>query len=175
VCVVADEVFAMQAGGQDDGRLWWVCVGGRHVASGRFKLAARSTWGGTGQLTGFAKYSTFPKQGTFSENMAVESKLAPIRKGLLEFLVLKIVGVRSVYVPDILRRLAGTEFATQEGTLYPLLSKLRREELVLYEWKESDAGPPRKYYRLTDAGREQLAALDEYWTQINRTIADIGH
>jgi PadR family transcriptional regulator PadR len=107
--------------------------------------------------------------------MAVESKLAPIRKGLLEFLVLKIVGVRSVYVPDILRRLAGTEFATQEGTLYPLLSKLRREELVLYEWKESDAGPPRKYYRLTDAGREQLAALDEYWTQINRTIADIGH
>jgi PadR family transcriptional regulator PadR len=107
--------------------------------------------------------------------MAVESKLAPIRKGLLEFLVLKIVGVRSVYVPDILRRLAGTEFATQEGTLYPLLSKLRREELVLYEWKESDAGPPRKYYRLTDAGREQLAALDEYWSQINRTIADIGH
>jgi len=107
--------------------------------------------------------------------MTVESKLAPIRKGLLEFLVLKIVGVRSVYVPDILRRLAGTEFATQEGTLYPLLSKLRREELVLYEWKESDAGPPRKYYRLTDAGREQLAALDEYWSQINRTIADIGH
>jgi len=107
--------------------------------------------------------------------MAVESKLAPIRKGLLEFLVLKIVGVRSAYVPDILRRLAGTEFATQEGTLYPLLSKLRREELVLYEWKESDAGPPRKYYGLTDAGREQLAALDEYWSQINRTIADIGH
>jgi PadR family transcriptional regulator, regulatory protein PadR len=107
--------------------------------------------------------------------MAVESKLAPIRKGLLEFLVLKIVGSRSVYVPDILRRLAGTEFATQEGTLYPLLSKLRREEFVLYEWKESDAGPPRKYYRLTDAGRTQLAALDEYWNQINRTIADIGH
>ena len=54
--------------------------------------------------------------------MVVESKLAPIRKGLLEFLVLKIVGARSVYVPDILRRLAGTEFATQEGTLYPLLA-----------------------------------------------------
>ena len=107
--------------------------------------------------------------------MASESKLAPIRKGLLEFLVLKIVGVSSVYVPDILRRLAGTEFATQEGTLYPLLSKLRREELVLYEWQESDAGPPRKYYRLTDAGRAQLTALDEYWNQINRTIADIGH
>lgn len=107
--------------------------------------------------------------------MADETKLAPIRKGLLEFLVLKIVGTESMYVPDILRRLAGTEFSTQEGTLYPLLSKLRREDLVQYEWKESDAGPPRKYYRLTDSGRAQLTALDEYWTLINRTIADIGH
>ncbi len=109
------------------------------------------------------------------ETMSVEPKLAPIRKGLLEFLVLKIVGAQSVYVPDILRRLSGTEFATQEGTLYPLLSKLRREELVLYEWQESDAGPPRKYYRLTDAGKAQLAALVEYWHRINRTIAEIGN
>jgi PadR family transcriptional regulator, regulatory protein PadR len=107
--------------------------------------------------------------------MSNDSKLAPIRKGLLEFLVLKIVGARSVYVPDILRRLADTEFATQEGTLYPLLSKLRREELVQYEWQESDAGPPRKYYRLTDAGKEQLASLDAYWNRINRTIVEIGH
>lgn len=107
--------------------------------------------------------------------MLVESKLVPIRKGLLEFLVLKIVGARSVYVADILRRLAGTEFATQEGTLYPLLSKLRREDLVQYEWKESDAGPPRKYYRLTSAGHAQVAALDEYWQRINRTIAEMGH
>jgi PadR family transcriptional regulator, regulatory protein PadR len=107
-------------------------------------------------------------------NMSNDSKLAPIRKGLLEFLVLKIVGSRSVYVPDILRRLADTEFATQEGTLYPLLSKLRREDLVQYEWQESDAGPPRKYYRLTDAGKAQLASLDEYWNRINRTIAEIG-
>lgn len=105
----------------------------------------------------------------------MEHKLAPIRKGLLEFLVLKIVGARRVYVPDILRRLANTEFATQEGTLYPLLSKLRREELVMYEWKESDAGPPRKYYRLTEAGKTQLAALDQYWNRINGTIAAMGH
>lgn len=107
--------------------------------------------------------------------MADESKLAPLRKGLLEFLVLKIVGAESLYVPDILRRLAGTEFSTQEGTLYPLLSKLRREDLVQYEWKESDAGPPRKYYRLTEAGRAQLTALTEYWSLINRTIATIGN
>jgi len=128
-----------------------------------------------GHLTNFLQTSTLLYKGTNPENMAAESKLAPIRKGLLEFLVLKIVGAESMYVPNILRRLAGTEFATQEGTLYPLLSKLRREELVLYEWRESDAGPPRKYYRLTDAGRAQLAALDDYWNRINRTIADIGH
>ena len=106
--------------------------------------------------------------------MQAEPKFTPIRKGLLEFLVLKIVGSESVYVPDILRRLSETEFATQEGTLYPLLSKLRREELVQYEWQESDAGPPRKYYRLTKSGKTQLNAFDQYWTQINKTIAEIG-
>jgi PadR family transcriptional regulator len=126
-------------------------------------------------LTDIAEASTIFGKGTVFNTMAAESKLAPIRKGLLEFLVLKIVGAKSVYVPDILRQLAGTEFSTQEGTLYPLLSKLRREDLVHYEWKESDAGPPRKYYRLTDAGRAQLAALDEYWNLINRTIANFGH
>lgn len=107
--------------------------------------------------------------------MITDPKLSSIRKGLLEFLVLKIVGSRSVYVPDILRRLADTEFATQEGTLYPLLSKLRRDGLVDYEWQESDAGPPRKYYRLTDAGRAQLAAFDAYWAQINSTLNDLGN
>jgi PadR family transcriptional regulator PadR len=107
--------------------------------------------------------------------MTSESKLAVLRKGLLEFLVLRILGTESVYVPDILRRLALTEFRTQEGTLYPLLSKLRREDLVQYEWKESDAGPPRKYYRLTEAGRAQLTALNDYWGLINRTIATIGN
>ncbi|MDH5272716.1 MAG: hypothetical protein OEY13_06535, partial [Gammaproteobacteria bacterium] len=76
-------------------------------------------------LTASAEASTVLHKGTVLETMAAESKLAPIRKGLLEFLVLKIVGAKSVYVPDILRQLAGTEFSTQEGTLYPLLSKLR--------------------------------------------------
>ena len=107
--------------------------------------------------------------------MSVEPNLSAIRKGLLEFVVLKLVGAQSVYVPDILRRLASTEFVTQEGTLYPLLSKMRREGLVQYEWQESDTGPPRKYYRLTALGSSQLAALDEYWQKINQTISAIGH
>ena len=108
-------------------------------------------------------------------NTEPDLKLLPLRKGLLEFVVLKIVAGPSVYVPDILRRLAGTEFATQEGTLHPLLSKLRREGLVQYEWQESDSGPPRKYYQLTEAGRAQVHALDQYWLQLHRTIADLGH
>ena len=74
--------------------------------------------------------------------MGVSEKLTAIRKGLLEFLILRIVASDKVYVADLLERLSDTEFATQEGTLYPLLSKMRREGLVDYEWRESDAGPP---------------------------------
>jgi PadR family transcriptional regulator PadR len=104
----------------------------------------------------------------------IDGKLGPIRKGLLEFLILKIVSNNTVYVADILKRLSETEFATQEGTLYPLLSKMRREELVDYEWKESEVGPPRKYYSLTAKGRIQLGELNQYWKQINSTIDNLG-
>jgi PadR family transcriptional regulator PadR len=70
--------------------------------------------------------------------------------------------------------LRSTEFATQEGTLYPLLSKMRREKLLDYEWKESEAGPPRKYYQLTARGREQLRETAEYWQKISATVKDLG-
>ena len=90
----------------------------------------------------------------------IDGKLGPIRKGLLEFLILKIVSADRVYVADILKTLSDTEFATQEGTLYPLLSKMRRENLVDYDWKESGSGPPRKYYRLTDAGHNAIRIID---------------
>jgi PadR family transcriptional regulator PadR len=101
-------------------------------------------------------------------------KFIPLRKGLLEFVILRIIDADKVYVADMLKRLSATEFATQEGTLYPLLSRLRREELVDYEWKESEAGPPRKYYKLTDKGRTALAELDAYWTNLNSTITQLG-
>ena len=106
--------------------------------------------------------------------MNITEKLAPIRKGLLEYVILKIVAGDKVYVADMLKLLGPTEFATQEGTLYPLLSKLRREELVDYEWQESDAGPPRKYYQLTAKGKSQLAELNDYWKYINTTISQLG-
>lgn len=105
--------------------------------------------------------------------MSSEPKFLSIRKGLLEFLLLKIISADKVYVADILARLNDTHFATQEGTLYPLLSKMRRESLVDYEWQESGAGPPRKYYRLTPKGRAQLSELNDYWREINRTVQQL--
>jgi PadR family transcriptional regulator, regulatory protein PadR len=106
--------------------------------------------------------------------MLPNDKFAPIRKGLLEFLILKIVAANKVYAADILKRLSDTEFATQEGTLYPLLSKMRRDGLLDYEWQESEAGPPRKYYELTAKGKSQLADLDAYWQQLNATVTQLG-
>jgi PadR family transcriptional regulator, regulatory protein PadR len=106
--------------------------------------------------------------------MDSEQKFVTIRKGLLEFLILKIISADKVYVADMMKRLAETDFATQEGTLYPLLSKMRREQLVDYEWQESDSGPPRKYYKLTAKGRSQLAEFKDYWEYLNTTIDTLG-
>ena len=90
--------------------------------------------------------------------MSVTEKFSAIRKGLLEFLILRIVASDKVYVADMLNRLSTTEFATQEGT----------------EWQESDAGPPRKYYELTAKGKSQLAELNDYWKYINTTVSQLG-
>src|SRR3984885_12333505 len=106
--------------------------------------------------------------------MDVNEKFASIRKGLLEFVVLQIIAAEKVYVADILKQLSVTPFATQEGTLYPLLSKMRREGLLDYEWQESEAGPPRKYYQLTAKGQEQLRETFGYWNQINQTVSQLG-
>jgi PadR family transcriptional regulator PadR len=106
--------------------------------------------------------------------MSVNEKFSAIRKGMLEFLLLQIIAAEKVYVADILKQLSATEFATQEGTLYPLLSKMRRDGLLDYEWMESETGPPRKYYELTAKGREQLRETLEYWSRINGTIKKLG-
>ncbi|HEX2556847.1 MAG TPA: PadR family transcriptional regulator [Nitrososphaera sp.] len=106
--------------------------------------------------------------------MSTEQKYLAIRKGLLEFVILKIISGDKVYVADMLQILSDTEFATQEGTLYPLLSRMRREELVAYEWQESESGPPRKYYKLTAAGKKQLADFNEYWKSLNTFLNQLG-
>ena len=102
------------------------------------------------------------------------AKLGPLRNGLLEFLILDIASSGEVYVADILERLGKTDFATREGTLYPLLSKMRRDGLLDYNWRESTAGPPRKYYRLTGLGREHLAEFRAYWATLTELIDELG-
>jgi PadR family transcriptional regulator PadR len=104
----------------------------------------------------------------------LSEKFAPVRKGLLEFAILRVIATEKLYVAEMLQRLASTDFATQEGTLYPLLSRMRRESLVDYEWQESEAGPPRKYYRLTDAGQQALAELQGYWQHLTDTLTRLG-
>ena len=102
------------------------------------------------------------------------AKLSPLRKGLLEFLILDIVASGEVYVADILERLGKTDFSTREGTLYPLLSRMRRERLLDYDWRESAAGPPRKYYRLTGLGQEHLTEFRAYWASLTLLIDELG-
>lgn len=102
-----------------------------------------------------------------------EEKSGPIKRGLLEMVVLGIIKKKKVYAADILEKLGSTEFTTQEGTLYPMLSRLKREGLLDYEWVESEAGPPRKYYSLTKKGEEQLEDLRAYWRELDKIINDL--
>lgn len=97
-----------------------------------------------------------------------------LRKGLLEFAIMSVLAGSRQYVADILSSLTDTPFETSEGTLYPLLSRLKREEMVAYDWAESDAGPPRKYYRLTSIGEARLAQMHEYWHYLYVNIEKLG-
>lgn len=100
----------------------------------------------------------------------LENIQAQIRKGILEFAILSIIESGEVYASEILKRLRATELIVVEGTLYPLLSRLKGHELVEYVWKESKSGPPRKYYKLTDKGEESLKILKGSWKSLYKSI-----
>ena len=102
--------------------------------------------------------------------MPTQEKFASIRKGLLEFLVLRLVASDKMYVADMLQRLSTTEFATQEGTLYPLLTRLKNAGLLSYRWEESPSGPPRKYYSLTPLGEKFLDELRVTWNELVEAV-----
>lgn len=97
-----------------------------------------------------------------------------IRKGLLVVAVLQIVSIEKVFAGEILKKLAGTDFSTQEGTLYPMLSRLKREGLITYEWVESPSGPPRKYYSLSDKGETYRKDLLAYLKKTEQNLQKIG-
>jgi PadR family transcriptional regulator, regulatory protein PadR len=102
----------------------------------------------------------------------LENIKSQMRKGTLEFLVLLIISEGEVYALDILNKLKKANMMVVEGTLYPLLSRLKRDEIVTYSWKESTSGPPRKYFMLTEKGREILKELQPYWQSIDNSITN---
>jgi len=93
-----------------------------------------------------------------------------LRKGLLELAVMLVVNQESIYASDILKKLKENQLLVVEGTLYPLLSRLKNEGDLDYKWQESKNGPPRKYYQLTLQGKKNLTKLTETWSKLNKSI-----
>ena len=102
--------------------------------------------------------------------MSTENFKIQIRKGLLEFCVLQIVSNKEVYASEIIEELKNSKIIVVEGTVYPLLSRLKKSNYIQHNWKESTQGPPRKYYSITDYGLEHLKELVVSWSDINRSV-----
>ncbi|WP_266202284.1 PadR family transcriptional regulator [Pontibacter kalidii] len=98
--------------------------------------------------------------------MKVENTQVQMRKGILEFCILEIISRGEVYASDMLEELTAAKMIVVEGTLYPLLTRLKNAQLLEYNWVESTSGPPRKYYRLTDTGKEFLEQLRNTWSEL---------
>ncbi len=95
--------------------------------------------------------------------MNVENTKQQMRKGILEFCILSVLKDRDLYASEILDKLKEAKLLVVEGTLYPLLTRLKNAELLQYRWEESSSGPPRKYYTLTEQGNEFLNELKSTW------------
>ena len=102
--------------------------------------------------------------------MDVTNAKSQMRKGMLEYCILLLLKRQAAYANDIIQRLREAEMIVMEGTLYPLLTRLKKDGLLAYEWQESTQGPPRKYYKLTTDGEEALTQLNVSWEEISRTI-----
>lgn len=96
-----------------------------------------------------------------------------MRKGLLEYCILSIISRGEAYASDILETLKKAELLVVEGTIYPLLTRMKNEGWLSYRWQESTEGPPRKYYTLTENGERLLEQLDAEWQSIYQAINQI--
>lgn len=101
-----------------------------------------------------------------STQVTIENTEAQMRKGILELVILSQLARNDAYASDIINELKETKLIVVEGTLYPLLTRLKNGELLTYRWEESTQGPPRKYYTLTDKGREFLGQLNNTWDEL---------
>ena len=107
--------------------------------------------------------------------MAEDNVKAQMRKGILEYCILAILSRGDSYAPRIIAELKAAEMIVVEGTLYPILTRQKNAGLLTYRWEESPQGPPRKYYTLTEKGREALRTLDQAWIEMVQQIDMIRH
>lgn len=102
--------------------------------------------------------------------MKIDNAKAQMRKGVLEYCILLILNDKSLYASNIIEDLKSAKMIVVEGTLYPLLTRLKNEKLLTYKWEESTQGPPRKYYELTNEGKEFLNGLEPSWTELVNAV-----
>ena len=105
--------------------------------------------------------------------MNIENAQVQMRKGILEFCILHIISRGEVYASDMLDELTSARIMVVEGTLYPLLTRLKNAGLLDYKWVESTSGPPRKYYVLTEMGRVSLESLNDTWLDLAASVTTI--
>lgn len=106
--------------------------------------------------------------------MNIENTKAQMRKGILEFCILSLICQREMYVSDLIEALKGAQLDVVEGTLYPLLTRLKNAEILSYRWEESTGGPPRKYYQITEKGDEFLTELEKTWNDLTNSVDQIA-
>ena len=102
--------------------------------------------------------------------MKIENTKAQMRKGVLELITLTIISKKEAYPSDIIKELKAAELIVVEGTMYPLLNRLKNAGLLSYNWKESQAGPPRKYFQITESGTAFLEELRQTWDKLENAI-----
>ncbi|MDO4171442.1 MAG: PadR family transcriptional regulator [Prevotellaceae bacterium] len=103
--------------------------------------------------------------------MNIDNAKSQMRKGMLEYCILLLLRRQSSYAADIIQQLKDARLIVVEGTLYPLLTRLKNDGLLSYDWQESTMGPPRKYYVLTESGEEFLTELDKAWNELAHTVS----
>lgn len=102
--------------------------------------------------------------------MNLENTKAQMRKGVLELCILNMLDVKDAYANEIIEELKKAELIVVEGTLYPLLTRLKNGGLLSYRWEESTSGPPRKYYALTEIGKAALQELKNTWANLQEAV-----
>lgn len=107
--------------------------------------------------------------------MKTENTKAQMRKGILEYCILLVLENKPQYVSDIIENLEKSQMIVVEGTLYPMLSRLKNEGYLGYRWEESVQGPPRKYYELTETGRQFLNELENAWNELVDTVFNLNN